>query len=231
MLRLVQPGNALPTQFPVDPDAIFEPGQIGQLGVMGQTIVCGVSDGTIPIGILDDIKTVAFTAPAIDEDVRVQAVGVVDPNTNKLVSAVDVAKQLKNPNIVPSSFTTNPVDVELVERNGVVIFPAGTELNFDMDGDGIADAFQTTVSYSYQIPNVPGDDSTQPSGKVTIWFQRMIAITDKFETNQRYPVGANLFVSESGLLTTRQVSAEHPGIALVTGPPTSIFRSLEFMWL
>jgi hypothetical protein len=34
---------------------------IGQLGVIGNNIVCGVSDGTAPLGIIDDIKVRAFT--------------------------------------------------------------------------------------------------------------------------------------------------------------------------
>jgi hypothetical protein len=229
MFRIVQSGNSLPTSYPVDPNSVFQPGQIAQLGVIGNNIVCGVSDGTAPFGILDDIKTNAFTAPSIDEEIIAAAVGV--DRDGVLVSAIDVKATLLNPNVVSSSFTTNPIDVELIPRNGVIIFPAGTPLNFDMDGDGIPDAIRTVVSYTYQIPGIPGDDSTQASGKVTVWFQRIIAQTDQFETNQRYPVNANLFVSEAGLLTTRQPSANHPAVAIVTGPPTAIFGTLEFIWL
>ena len=42
---------------------------------------------------------------------------------------------------------------------------------------------------------------------------------------------APLFVNETGLLTTRQISADYPAIALVTGPPTSIMNMLEAVWL
>ena len=108
---------------------------------------------------------------------------------------------------------------------------AGTPLNFDADGDGIPDSIRTRVNYTYQVPNVPGDDSTQGSGRVTVWFQRIIFQTDQFETNQRYPVNANLFVSEEGKLTTRQPTPDHPGIAVVTGTPTSVFDSLEAIFL
>ena len=184
MLRLVQTGYAQPISMPVDPNAEFEPGQVAQLGVIGNNIVCGVSDGTAPIGIIDDIKTQAFSAAAIDEVVITQAMGV---------------------------------------DNG-----SGT---LDLDGDGIPDAIRTVVSYTYQIPGIPGDDSTQGSGKISIWFQRMIFQTDKFETNVRYPVNANLFVSESGLLTTRQATPDHPAIALVTGPPSAMFGTLEALLL
>lgn len=227
--RIVQAGNALPTSYPVDPSAEFEPGMVAQLGVIGNNIVCGVSDGTAPIGIIDDIKTRAFTSTSIDEVVVASAPAIQQGGT--WVSAIDVKHELRNPNIVTSSFITSPVDVELVPRNGMIIFPAGTELNTDLDGDGVPDAIRTTVSYTYQIPNVPGDDTTIASGKVTVWFQRMLCQTDKYETNRRYPVNANLFVSERGMLTTQQPTPNHPAVAVVTGPPTAIFGTLEALWL
>jgi hypothetical protein len=229
MLKLVQVGNALPVSYPVDPTAEFEPGTIAQFKVMGNNIVVGVSDGRAPFGIIDDYKTRAYTAPSIDEEV-VAEVPTVEQN-GRLVSAVDVKWELANPNVIPTSFVTSPVDVALIPRNGVIVFPAGTPLNFDSTGSGTPDSIRTVVSYTYQIPNISGDDSTAGSGKVTIWFQRGIFQTDKYETNQRYPVNAILFVSENGLLTTQQPSEEHPGVAVVTGPPTALYSTLEFCWL
>lgn len=229
-LRIVQSGNALPFSFPVNPDAEFEPGQIAQLNVLGNNVVCGVSDGTAPIGIIDDIKTNAFSAPSIDETITVSAVGVAGPG-NTIITPVDIKAELANPNVNAASFITNPVDVALIPRNGVIVFPAGTELNIDLDGDGTPDGISTTVSYSYQVPNIIGDDSTQGSSRITVWFQKMIASTNKFETNQTYPINSNLFCSEAGLLTTRQPTINHPGIAIVTGSPTSIFSDLEFLWI
>lgn len=228
MLRIIQIGNSLPLSFPVNPNAEFQPGQVAQLGVMGNTILCGVSDGTAPIGIIDDIKTRAFTAPSIDEVVIVPTVGVETDGV--LVAPNDVVWYLENSPIVEASFISS-VPVELVAKNGVVIFPAGTPLNFDADGDGVPDSIRTVVSYAYKVSGIPGDDSTQGSGKVTVWFQRMLIQTDQFEANVRYPVNANLFVSESGLFTTRQVTPYHPSIALVTGPPSITNPSLELLWL
>ncbi len=229
MLRIIQAGNALPTTFPVDPNATFQPGTVGQLYVIGNNIVCGVSDGTAPIGIIDDIKTQAFTAPSIDELVIAPALGV--EQNGQLVAATDVHWELKNPNIVRTSFVTSPVSCALVERNGTVIFPAGTPLNFDIDGDGVPDSIRTVVNYTYNIPNIPGDDSTLGSGKVTVWFMRMLCQTDQFETSTRYPINANLFVSESGLFTTRQPSPNHPSVAMVTGSPSAIHGTLELLFL
>ena len=231
MLRLIQVGNSLPFSYPVDPNSEFQPGMIAQLNVMGNNVVCGVSDGTVPIGIIDDVKTNSFTAPSVDEIVIAGPIaGIVGPS-GALVTPNDVKIELENPNVMASSFTSDPVDVELIPRNGVIVFMAGTPLNFDADGDGIPDSIRTRVNYTYQVPNVPGDDSTQGSGRVTVWFQRIIFQTDQFETNQRYPVNANLFVSEEGKLTTRQPTPDHPGIAVVTGTPTSVFDSLEAIFL
>lgn len=227
--RIVQGGNALPFSFPVDPNAEFQPGQIAQLNVLGNNVVCGVSDGSAPIGLIDDIKTNAFTAPSINETIIVSATGVL--SNGVLVTPVDIKAELANPNVTAASFITNPVDVSLIPRNGVVVFPAGTELNIDLDGDGTADGIRTVVNYSYQVPNIIGDDSTQGSARITVWFQRMIAETNQFETNQTYPINANLFCSETGMLTTRQPTIDHPGIAIVTGSPTSVFSSLEFLWI
>lgn len=221
----------MPFSFPVDPSAEFHPGQVAQLNVMGNNVVCGVSDGTAPIGVIDDIKTNAFFSTSVDEVVIAGPIaGVAGPN-NTLVTPVDVKTELNNAGIQPGSFVSDPVDVELIPRNGVVVFLAGTELNLDADGDGIPDSIRTVVSYTYQVPNIPGDDSTRGSGRVTVWFQRFIGQTDQFDTTQRYPINANLFVNEEGKFTTRQPSAHHPGVAIVSGSPTSVFGSLEFLWI
>lgn len=229
VLQIIQSGYGLPISYPVDGTAVFNAGAVGQLYLQGNNIVCGVSDGTAPIGLIDDYKTTAFTAPSYNEEVI--ETGVLSTNVGgKIVSAADVKVELRNPHITPNSFVSD-VDVALNTRNGIVTFPQGTELNLDADGDGINDSLRAVVSYTYQVPNVPGEDTTMASGRVTIWFQRMIASTDQFETTQRYPLGNALFVSESGLLTTREPEPGYPAVAVVTGPPSGIGTDLQFLWL
>ena len=232
MLRINQTGGqAIPFSFPVDPTAEFQGGMCGQLTVHGNNVVCGVSDGTAPIGIIDDIRTRSFHTAVVDEVIIAGPIVGVETSPGVFVTPVDVKAELENAYIDASSFTSNPVDVELKPTNGVITFLAGTRLNMDADGDGIPDSIRTIVSYTYRISNVPGDDSTAGSGRITLWLTRMIASTDQFETNQRYPINANLFVSEEGKLTTRQPSSTHPGVAIVTGSPTSVYSSVEFLWL
>jgi len=226
--RLIQIGNSLPFSFIVDPSSEFEGGMIAQLTTSGNQIVCGVSDGRAPIGIIDDIRTRAFTAPSWNETVIAPAMGVLN-SAGKLVTPVDVKIELKNPNVIQSSFASS-ISMALNARNGVVTFVAGTELNFDQAGSGTPDSIRAIVNYRYQIPNIIGDDSTQGSGRVTVWFQRFIGSTDMYETNQVYMLNSNLFVSENGLLTTRQPTTHHPAVAIVTGPPSSVLGSLEFLW-
>lgn len=229
MFRVVQSGNAVPFSFIVDPASEFEAGMVAQLNASGNQIVCGVSDGLVPIGIIDDQKTKSFTAAAWNEPVIVPAAGIVN-GAGKLVSAVDIKYELENPNVISSSFTST-VEVVLKPRNGVITFPAGTELNFDLTGSGTPDAIRAFVSYRYQQPNIIGDDTTLGSGRVAVWFQRFIGETDMFETNQTYPLNCNLFVSEIGLLTSRQPSKNHPAVAICIGPPNITYSSLQFLFL
>lgn len=227
MLRLVQVGNALPASFIVDPSAEFQPGMIAELTVISNQVMVTVSNGTAPLGIIDDIKTKAFTSVAWNEVVIVPAVGVMQ--SGKLVTPIDIKAELRHAYVDSRSFIST-VDVQLIPTNGVITFPAGTELNFDMTGSGTMNAIRTIVNYSYQVPNIPGDDSTIGSGRVTVWFNRMFFQTDQFETNQVYPVKANLYVSETGLLTTRRPSSIHPAVGMVTAPPTPMNSMIEVLW-
>lgn len=228
MLRLVQVGNTLPVSFICDPSAEFQPGQIAELTVIGNQVMATVSNGTAPIGVIDDIKTKAFTNVSWNEVVIVPAVGVPGPG-GILVTPVDIKAELKKPNIVPASFNST-VNVVLNPINGIVTFVAGTPLNIDLTGSGQPNAIRTVVNYTYQVANIPGDDSTQGSGRMTVWFERMFFQTDQYETNQQYPVRANLYVSEVGFLTTRRPSPTHPAVGMVTAPPTPMNPMIEVLW-
>jgi len=228
VLRLISVGNTLPLSYPVDPTSTFQPGQIGQLKVIGDAIVCGVSDGTAPLGIIDDVNASAFTAPVRDEVVTVPVIAVSDGY--QLVVAMDTKGELRFPNVVRSSFTADIEGLVLNDVNGLITVAAGTPLNLDSDGDGILDSVRTIVSYIYRVPNVPGDNTTAGSGRITIWFQRGIFETDQYDTTQRYIVNAALFVNEDGLFTSAQPSSSHPGVAMVTGPPSGIVETLEVLW-
>ncbi len=228
MLRLVQVGNALPAQFIVDPSAEFQPGQIAELTVIGNQVMATVSNGTAPIGVIDDIKVKAFTNVSWNEVVIVPAVGVPGPG-GALVTPIDIKAELKKPNVVASSFNST-VNVVLNPVNGIVTFVAGTPLNFDLTGSGQPNAIRTIVNYTYQVANIPGDDSTAGSGRITVWFNRMFFQTDQYETNQQYPVRANLYVSETGFLTTRRPSSIHPAVGMVTAPHTPMNPMIEVLW-
>src|ERR1041385_3004083 len=141
MLRLVQVGNTLPASFIVDPSAEFQPGQIAELTVIGNQVMATVSNGTAPLGIIDDIKTRAFTNVSWNEVVIVPAVGVPGPG-GTLVTPIDIKAELRKANIVQSSFTST-VSTVLNAENGVIKFVAGTPLNFDLTGTGVPNAIRT----------------------------------------------------------------------------------------
>ena len=187
-----------------------------------------VSNGTAPLGIIDDIRTKAFTNVSWNEVIIVAAIGVPGPN-NTIVTPVDIKAELSRPNIIPRSFAST-VNVQLNAVNGVITFPAGTILNCDLTGSGTPNGIKAIVNYTYMVANIVGDDSTRGSGRITVWYERAFVQTDMFESNQQYPLRANLYVSERGLFTTRRPSAIHPAVASVTAPPSSLHSMLELLW-
>lgn len=233
MLKPIQIGNSLAFSYPVDPSAVFEAGMIAELKIIGNDIVCGVSSGLAPIGIIDDVNTKAYSQPQVDEEVIFgpELIGppVVGPG-GQLVTATDNLAVLQNPSIIKNSFVSNyPVVINY--RNGVAKIPAGSFLNYASIVGGTLDSIRIIVSYLYQVPDLPGDNTTLGSGRVTVWFQRSIWQTDQYDTTQGYPLNATLFCGLDGKLTTKQPTPNHPGIAIVTGPPTANSILLEFIWV
>lgn len=230
MLKIIHSGNAMPMSLPVDPTAEFEPGFFAQLGLIGNDIVATVSDGTAPLGIIDDIRTVSFTKPQVDEIVVINVNASHKDGNGNPVNSEDVTGVLEFPHIKPKSFIST-VAVILNAVNGIITVPVGTPLNYDSDGDGIYDSFRIITNYIYNVANRPGDDSTLGSGRITVHYQRGIYATDQFDTTQIYPLNATLFVGLDGKLTSKAPTETHPGVAVVTGPPSSTNGSLEFMLL
>jgi hypothetical protein len=228
ILRLVQTSNAIPQSFILDPSCEFQAGQVAELTVIGNQVMATVSNGTAPLGIIDDVRTRAFTNVSWNEVVIVPAIGVPGPG-GIIVTPVEIKAELRKPNILSSSFNST-VDVFLNPTNGVIAFLAGTQLNYDMLGTGTPNAIRTIVNYTYQVPNIPGDDSTAGTGRVTVWFNRMFFQVDIYETNQQYPIRANVYVSEHGILTTRRPSLIHPAVGMVTGVPSPFSPLLEVLW-
>src|SRR5271166_5569828 len=105
MLRLIQVGNALPASFICDPSAEFMAGNVAELTIIGNQVMGTVSNGTAPIGLIDDVKTKAFTNVSWNETVIVPATGVPGPG-GTIVTPVDIKAELRKPNIVPSSFAS-----------------------------------------------------------------------------------------------------------------------------
>ena len=230
MLRIVHAGNSLPGSWPLDPTAEFEPGMIAQLKVLGNDIICGISDGTAPLGIIDDVRTAAFTKTQIDEIIEITVVDTeVDLNGN-VVNSHDEVGFLSNSNLIDSSFTST-LPVILNEVHGAVRIRQGTVINYVQGDKGRNYGFLIVANNSYRIPNMPGDDSTVGSGRVTVHYDRGFYATDQFDTTQQYALNVTLYVGLDGKLTSKQPTANHPGVAVVTGPPSSLNGSIELLWL
>ena len=225
MLRVMNSGVYGATTFIVDPSATFQPGMLAQLTVIGNQVMAQLSNGTSPIGIIDDVRTKAFTAVSWNEAVVVQANGI---NDDEPITATDISCHLWHGHVLPNSFIST-VDVLLNPVDGNITFPAGTKLNLDLLGTGRPNAIKTICNYTYQVAGVPGGDSTIPTGKLTVWINKGgIFKTDQFETQASYPINANLYCSELGLWTTRKPSPTHPCIGMVIGMNNGVLELITY---
>ncbi len=228
-LRILYESGNTHGLWPVDPSVEFQAGQIAGLLELGGDIFATVSDGCNipPIGIIDDVKTEAFSKNSLDEIVFIPANGISDGYGN-LISSVDTMGFLQNTNVIPSTFVSS-MDVLLNPRNGVVQVPAGSVLNaIDPNGDPARTGFEIIVSYAFQIPDLPGEDTTAGSGKISIHIFRSVSATDQFDTIVEYPLGAPLYCGRDGRFTTEP---NGPIVAIVTAPPSILINELEFLWL
>lgn len=229
MFRIIHATSSQPYWFISDPSATFEPGQAGQLMSLNNQLVCSVSDGLCPIGIIDDIKTKSFSQNKINEE---HIISITPDNMlwtpDGYVTRIDVKEELAESNLIKKSFSTS-VPCLLNEKNGVITLVAGTKLNFNLSGGESPDAIRLFVCYTYYVPNVPGDDSTS-SGRITIWYGRMIMENTMIETNVMYPVNQPVYINERGLFTTRLVSPVHPSMAMVICPPSTQSGFAQFLW-
>jgi len=226
MLKFVQPHNLIPASFIVDPSDTFEPGMIAQCKLYGNQAVVGVSDGRAPIGIIDDIRVSSFSAVAYNEQ---HSVLVTNPATvgGKLVTPIDIFIPLQNPFIFPESFISS-IPGDLNAKNGILTILAGTELNL-IDG-GLPVGINLYCNYRFSITNLPGNDSTNGSGRIAVWYGPMFIQTDQYETNMQYPIGAPLYVSDTGYLTTRKIEENYPPVGMVTDPPGAMNSFLGVYW-
>ena len=227
MLIIMKADNALPTTFVVDPSATFQPGMLAQLTTVGHQVIAGVSNGMSSIGIIDDVKTKAFTAVVWNEVICTVADAVCDNNP---ITAIDITCNLMHGHVLPNSFIST-VDVLLNPVDGNITFPAGTKLNLDLLGTGRPNAIKTICNYTHEVAGVPGGDSTIGTDRMTVWINKGGIFqfqTDQFETQESYPINANLYCSELGLWTTRKPSPTHPCIGMVIGMNNGVLELITY---
>ena len=144
-----------------------------------------------------------------------------------LVSTVDSMGFLQNTNIIQNTFIST-LDVLLNPRNGNVIVEAGSQLNAIDPTDPSRTGFEITVSYSFQVPDLPGDDTTAGSGKLSVHIFRGIFSTDMFDPVVEYPLGGPLFCGRDGKFTSEP---NGPVVGICTAPPSILIGEIEVMWL
>lgn len=195
-------------------------------------IVCGTSTGLSPIGIIDDVRQSAFITTQVDEEVIFgpDLIGAPDVVPGGLITTHDVMTTLQNPSIVKHSFVSDyPVIINY--KNGVAKIPKGSFLNYASVAGGGLDSIRIIVSYAYQVPDLPGEDTTVGSGRITVWCFRMVASTDQYDTTMGYPLNCPLYCGLDSKFTSKQPTPNHPQIAICIGPPTAINNMLDFIFL
>jgi len=234
MFQPIHTGSAMPVGFyNVDFTSEFQAGMIGGLTVVAGEVVMSVANGTTipPYGILDDFKSASFQR-TIRNDVTIISVPEIARGTDSdgdIINTIDVNGVLDHSNIIGTTYASD-IDLTLNTTNGMITAGIGTKLNFDLDGDGAFDSVKIISSYVYRVPNIPGDDTTAASGKVTIWNARGEYVTDQYVTNVAYPINATLFCDPCGRFTTNPVDDCSPGIAMVTATPTHLDSTLQLLW-
>ena len=230
MLKVIYGMNGMPISLPVSPTDSFMPGQIAQLKTIGNDIVVGLSDGLAPLGIIDDIRSSAFTQPAYDEIVIIPGRDITTDGYY-YYNGTDSKQELANAGLVQSSFIADYDGLVLNPINGILTLLAGATLNWDSNGDHKADSVRCVCNYVYQVANLPGDDTTVGSGRITVWVGRGIYATDQYDTRQKYTLNCTLFIGSDGKLTSQQITPNHCGVALCTAPPNSLDATIQFLWL
>jgi len=226
MLKFTQPSKILPASFTVDPSDTFEPGMAAQMKLYGNIACVGVSDGRAPMGIIDDIRVNSFSAVAYNEDHKVI---VTDATlvSGRLVTSRPIYIPLNNPFIFQESFISS-IPGDLNTKNGILTILAGTELNLIESGTPIG--LSLFCSYRFSITGIPGIDTTNGSGRISVHYGPMFIQTDQFETNMQYPIGAPLYIAETGLFTTRKIEENYPPVGMVTEPPSGMHSFLGVYW-
>ena len=158
--------------------------------------------------------------------VFIPASGVSDGHGN-LISTTDVMGFVENTNIIPATFVSS-MDVLLNPKNGTITVPAGSVLNKVTVGDPSQTGFEILISYMFQIPDLPGEDTTAGSGKASVHIFRGIFQTDQFDPVVEYPLMCPLFCGRDGRITSEP---NGPIIAVCTAPPSILISEIEFMWL
>lgn len=197
MLKIIESSNSLPQSFIVNKDAQFQPGQIAQLFLIkNNSVECSTSDGINPIGIIDDIKTLYFSKNVIKENHTLNKSDFQSiDNNNHYKTTNDIEIRLDNGNIIDDYFHCN-IPGKLSAKRGIFTIAKNSMIQID--------EFVTYFSYKCKISNIPGDDSTLGTNRVTVWNSSgLVFETDQFDPTQDYK-NEILYADTNGLFTSKQ---------------------------
>lgn len=232
-LRALYTSGPIHGRFPVDPSAMFQAGQVGQLAAdaAGNPVV--TLAGTKPIGLIEDNKTATFTQAVIGE-LHTVLVGSGTPvavtlNHANVVSLSELSFRLSSTGVATANTRTTDYTMNYV--NGILSTTVAGAINtatayIDTDGDSTDDSINIAVNYQFAIPGVVGVDTTLASGLVSLHVMRGEFAVGVYDTAVSYAVNTQLFVGDGstspvGTLTVDAASTNAQVVGVVTQPPTA----------
>lgn len=179
-----------PLSLAVSSTITFRPGMVGQLDATSTVIL---TDGTYPIGLLDDNKLATYHKKVVNESVVLT--GVVASN---LMHSALTAGAFKVTNVAGTVTYANLADYTVNIVNGTI---QRTALSTIASGQTVL------VSYEYQLPSAEslssqpsGFDDTAGSGKVAVWNAPGIYLTTEYDITLNYAVNECLYAL-NGIIT------------------------------
>lgn len=189
-------GGSEPGIVTVDPNTIFQAGQIASYDANGSLTLS--SDSTNPVGVFKCDKASTLFAVSPREAITISALETAYNLDHANVSSVLVEDLAGADYTVATHYTINAV-------NGTITTTASGTTT-------ITEGETVYVTYTYQMNAADleqegrnffnGNDDTAGSGRATVLQGGWRLYTDQFETDQNYAMGAQLYVSTNGRFTS-----------------------------
>ena len=232
MFIIIDTLNTTPLNCQIDKKLNVLPGQIASLAIKEDHPTIIISDGVVPFGIIDDIRSDKTRCVSIDEKIYISVSNdkweISDDGeaTNK----TKIIYNLNNPSIISQSYKCSGPAELFSCKQGTIVVPAKTKIKLEKDDDNSYVPYICfKTSYAFNVPLISFDDSISSTGRVIIWSRPLIVKTDMFDTSCSYHINESLYVT-NGLVTWKQNTEYSKKIGRILKTPSNKDPFLTFLW-